>query len=131
MQISLTLEELMKLQQSLSQKDIEIALLKKEVEELRNKVGTPENAPTDGQFITLNLDNVCKVIEKMKGNPGWMFFFCYFLRQMMPEGMPALASKRIDAVASLEGPSINFTTSGDIRIDGNFNSIHDNDSVNL
>ena len=58
MQISLTLEELMKLQQSLSQKDIEIALLKKEVEELRNKVGTPENAPTDGQFITLNLDTV-------------------------------------------------------------------------
>ena len=131
MQISLTLEELMKLQQSLSQKDIEIALLKKEVEELRNKVGTSENAPTDGQFITLKLDNVCKVIEKMKGNPGWMFFFCYFLRQMMPEGMPALASKRIDAVASLEGPSINFTTSGDIRIDGNFNNIHDNDSVNL
>ena len=60
-----------------------------------------------------------------------MFFFCYFLRQMMPEGMPALASKRIDAVASLEGPSINFTTSGDIRIDGNYNNIHDNDSVNL
>ena len=131
MQISLTLEELMKLQQSLSQKDIEIALLKKEVEELRNKVGTSENAPTDGQFITLNLDNVCKVIEKMKGNPGWMFFFCYFLRQMMPEGMPVLASQRMQAAASLERLPINLMASGDIRIDGNYNNIHDNDSVNL
>ena len=131
MQITLTLEELMKLQQSLSQKDIEIALLKKEVEELRNKVGTPENAPTDGQFITLNLDNVCKVIEKMRGKPGWVSFLYLALQKMMPDGMPVLASQRMQAAASLESLPINLMASGDIRIDGNYNNIHDNDSVNL
>lgn len=131
MQITLTLEELMKLQQSLSQKDIEIALLKKEVEELRNKVGTPENAPTDGQFITLNLDNVCKLIEGLKGNPLLVGFLCYFLQKMMPEGMPGYALQRIDAVASLESLPFNMTASGDILIEGDYKHIHDNNKVNL
>ena len=131
MQITLTLEELMKLQQSLSQKDIEIALLKKEVEELRNKVGTPENAPTDGQFITIKLDNVCKFFEGLRGSLGHVSFLAFALQKMMPEGMPVLASKRMLAVASLESLPINLMASGDIRIDGNFNHIHDNDSVNL
>ena len=131
MQITLTLEELMKLQQSLSQKDIEIALLKKEVEELRNKVGTPENAPTDGKFITFNVDHVCEVLEGLRGKPGWVSFLYLALLKMMPEGMPVLASQRMQAAASLESLPINLTAKGDIRIDGNFNHIHDNDSVNL
>lgn len=131
MQISLTLEELMKLQQSLSQKDIEIALLKREVEELRNKVGAAGNAPADGKFITFNVDHVCEVLEGLRGKPGWVSFLYLALQKMMPDGMPVLASQRMQAAASLESLPINLMASGDIRIDGNYNNIHDNDSVNL
>ena len=122
--MQLSTDEFMKLHGSMTEKDIEIALLKKQVEELRNKVGAAGNAPEDGKFITFNVDHVCEVLEGLRGKPGWVSFLYLALQKMMPEGMPVLASQRIQAAASLESLPINLMANGDIRIDGN-------DKVNL
>ena len=131
MQITITLEELMKLQQSLSQKDIEIALLNREVEELRNKEGSPGDAHADGNFITLNLDNVCKVLSELKGRPDLVAFLYFVLQKMMPEGMPVLALQRMLAAASLENAPANIVAAGDVNVHGTYNNVHGNDNVNF
>ena len=102
MQISTSIEELMKLQQSVSAKDIEIALLRKELEQLRMQVGDGGNAQTDANFLCLKLENVCKVFDGLKGSPNLTSFLFLILHKMMPEGMPACAVQRMLAAASLE-----------------------------
>lgn len=131
MQLSITIEELMKLQESLSQKDIEIALLRKELEELRNKVGAAGEVTDDSNFLTFKLDNICKVFEELKGNANHVAFLFFVLLRMMPEGMSPAVVQRLMAAASLGSLPINLMAKGDINIDGNYNNIHGNDNVNL
>lgn len=131
MQISIAIEELMKLQQSLSQKDIEMALLRKELEELRNKVGAAGEVTGDRNFLTFKLDNICKVFEELKGNADHVAFLFFVLLRMMPEGMPPAVVQRFMAAASLGSLPVNLMAKGDINIDGNYNNIHGNDNVNL
>ena len=131
MQITTSIEELMQLQQSVSAKDIEIAVLRKELEQLRMQTGDGGNVQTDTNFLSIKLENVCKVLHELKGSPNLVSFFFLCLLKMMPEGMPVCAVQRMLAAASLETLPLNLTAKGDIRIEGNYNDVKGNGSVNF
>ena len=71
MQISISIEELTQLQNSISHKDVEIAMLRKEVEQLRKQPVIQGGTENDAFIIPLRLENVCKVFRLLKGNSAF------------------------------------------------------------
>jgi len=130
--MQLSPDEFMKLQGSISDKDIELAMLRKEVEHLRCQAIAEGNAQTDSKFITLPMENVCRVLRDLKGSPNLVSFLFLALQKMMPaDGVSAGAVQRMLAAASLESTPLGISAQGDIRVEGNYNHLHDNDNVNL
>lgn len=129
--MQITPEEFMKLCAPMSEKDMEIVTLRKELEQFRVQTGGTCEMKDDANFITLKIENVCKVLSELKGSPNLVSFLFLGLLKMMPKDISSAVVQRILASASLESIPLNLTALGDIRIDGNYNNIHDNDSVNL
>ncbi len=131
MQIATSIEELMKLQQSVSAKDIEIALLRKELEQLRIQIGDGGNAQTEPDFITLKLENVCKMFNELKGSPNLVSFLFLCLLKMLPKDTSMGTLQRLLSVASLENIPLNLTAAGDMNVQGTLNIIKENNNVNF
>lgn len=132
MQLSITPEEYIKLQESASAKDVEMAMLRREVEWLRMQVSAGGEAPvTDPAFITLKVENVCKVLDGLKGNPNLVALLFLSLMKMMPEGTPPQTVERMMAAASLDNLPLTITTTGDMNVLGTYNNVTGNANVNF
>ena len=129
MQISISIEELTQLQNSISHKDVEIAMLRKEVEQLRKQPVIQGGTENDAFIIPLRLENVCKVFRLLKGNSALSSSLFLALLKMVPEGVSEGMMKCIVDAASLESFPMSITAQGDVHVDGNFNDIHNNDNV--
>lgn len=131
MQVSISVDELMKLQQATSEKEAELAMLRRELEWYRAQGQAGGEAPADPKRINLTMDNVCKVLGELKGNPSLVAFLFLSLMKMMPEGVPPQTMQRMMAAASLEGLPLNITTTGDMNVLGTYNNVTGNANVSF
>ena len=127
--MQLSTDEFMKLQGTMTDKDIEIALLRKELEQLRSKMASAGDVAVGTSNITLHMDNVCKVLGELKGNVKLVSFLFLAIQKMMPEGIPMGVMKRMVEAASLEGFPVSIVAAGDLNVLGTYNNVHGNDNV--
>ena len=131
MQVTITVEELMKLQQASSEKDAQIAMLQKELEARREPIGAGADVKDDPQYISIKLENVCKLLNELKGSPHHVSFLCCCLMKMMPEDTPTSAVQRMLTAASMESLPLNITTTGDMNVLGTYNNVSGNANVSF
>ena len=124
-------EELMKLYAPLSEKDVEIAMLRKQLEELRSQAGETEIKQDDPKYVCLEVDRMCEVLAMMKGNTKLVSVVFVCMLKMMPEGIPQGVIKRMLAAASLENIPYSIASSGDVNVFGTYNNIEKNNNVNF
>lgn len=129
--MEITPEELMKLCTPISEKDIEIAMLRKELEELRSQVSTSGKVQPDTGTITIKTENICKILKKLEGSPNSVAFLFLCLMKMKPEGLNQNTLLKILEAASLESFPIKLTANGDMNVEGNYTHITGNNNVNL
>ncbi len=129
MQIIISPEEYIKLQESASAKEVELVMARRELERRQAQAGG--EAPADSMCISLKLENVCRVLGELKGNPNLVSFLCLSLMKMMPEGTPTQTVSRMLAAASLESMPLNITTTGDMNVMGTYNNVTGNANVNF
>lgn len=131
MQLTISVEELMKLQQASSEKDAQIAMLQKELEARRAQTGAGSDVKDAPQYISFKLENVCKLLNELKGSPHHVSFLYFCLMKMMPEGMSTSAVQRMLTAASVESLPLNITTTGDMNVTGTYNNVSGNTNVNF
>ena len=129
MQITISTEEYIKLQESASAKEVELAMAHRELERRHMQEGG--EAPADSMCISLKWENVCRVLGELKGNPSLVSFLCLSLLKMMPEGTPSQTVNRMLAAASLESMPLNITAAGDMNVLGTYNNVSGNTNVNF
>ena len=132
MQVSFTPEEYIKLQESASAKEVELAMLRREVEWLRAQAGAGGEMPVaDPAFITLKVEDVCKVLDGLKGPPQLVALLFLSLMKMLPEGTPLQTVECMMAAASLDNLPLSISTTGDMNVLGTYNNVTGNANVNF
>lgn len=159
MDITISTEEFIKLQQAASAKEIEIAKLKEQVaqrEEERNQwmvralkaeevlkteetlnvdmvmdSATGKEQPSSGGVIVLSVELLKAILAKIH-NLHVLAVIALVLQKALHRKASAEESRRIAELVPLPNlPSINLTANGDIDVEGNWNDVHDNTNVNL
>ena len=129
--MQITPEEFMKLCAPISEKDAEIATLRKELEQFRGRAGEVVEMQADANFITLKIENVCQVLNELKGNPNHVSLLLVGLLKMMPQDISMAVVQRMRAAASLESIPLNLIASGDLNVQGVLNIIKENNNVHF
>ena len=136
--MQLSTDEFFNIQSQLSDKDIQIAELRREVDRLtkenerlhQNALSPSAGMETDSQFITLKLDTVCKFLRNLHDNYQISLLFTA-LQKMMPADTSPEAIRQITDSVSLDiNPSVNISAEGDVNVAGDFNHVHHNEQVN-
>lgn len=137
--MTLTTDDFFKIQAELSAKDVQIAMLQREVDRLteenqrlaRNAAAQQPAERPDGQYITLDIEAVCRVLRGLP-NVQLITFLYAALRKMLPADAPPEVIRQItDSVSLTVSPGVNITAEGDVNVAGNLNHVHDNEQVNL
>lgn len=159
MNVKITIDELIRLQQSTSDKDIEIAKLKEQVaqreaerdqwmsralkaeeilktEETLNEKMVMDSAEvkdntSSGGVIVLSVGLLKAILAKIH-NLQILSIIALVLQKALHRKSSAEDSRQIAELVPLpELPSIKLTANGDIDVEGNWNDIHDNTNVNI
>lgn len=159
MNVKITIDELIRLQQSTSDKDIEIAKLKEQVaqreaerdqwmsralkaeeilktEEALNEKMVMDSAEvkdntSSGGVIVLSVGLLKAILAKIH-NLQILSIIALVLQKALHRKSSAEDSRQIAELVPLpELPSIKLTANGDIDVEGNWNDIHDNTNVNI
>lgn len=159
MDITISTEEFMKLQQAASAKEIEIAKLREQVaqrEEERDQwmaralkaedvlkteealnvemvmdSATEKEQSNSGGVIVLSVELLKALLAKIH-NLHILAIIALVLQKALHRKASAEESRQIAEMVPLPNlPSINLTANGDIDVEGNWNDVHDNANVNL
>lgn len=159
MDINISTEEFMELQQNISSKDVEIAKLKEQVaqrederdlwkaralkaeeilktEEVLNvdmvmDSATENEKSESGGVIVLSVGLLKAILAKIH-NLHILAIIALILQKALHRKATAEESRQIAELVPLpELPSLHLTAEGDIDVGGNWNDIHDNSNVNL
>lgn len=126
--MQLSTEEYLTLQGTMSRKDVDNALLQKEIERLTDEVKrlTEENErlrvrPADASpqpterpgYVLLSIEAICKLFRSLRNVELVSFLYFVFSKIMPPDAM-----KLITDAASLEAsPTLSITAEGDVNVD--------------
>lgn len=152
MDVRITTEEFLKLQQDMSRKDVEIERLKEQVatlEEERDLWRARALAAGDGlgqqqaegagerpgrratRYIILSAMKLRSVLEKVQ-DVKVISVVAFVLLKALPKGATAEEAQCITETVPLpERPNLTLTAEGDLRVEGNWNDVHDNHAVNF
>lgn len=159
MDITISTEEFMKLQQAAIAKEIEIAKLREQVaqrEEERDQwmaralkaedvlnteealnvemvmdSATEKEQSNSGGVIVLSVELLKAILAKIH-NLHILAIIALVLQKALHRKASAEESRQIAEMVPLPNlPSINLTANGDIDVEGNWNDVHDNTNVNL
>ena len=129
--MQITPEEFMKLCAPISERDAEIATLRKELELFRGRAGEVVEMQADANFITLKTEKICQVLNELKGNPTYVGILFVGLLKMMSKDISMAVVQRMLASASLECIPLNLIASGDLNVQGVLNIIKENNNVHF
>ena len=159
MDITISTEEFIKLQQATSAKEVETAKLKEQVallEEERDQwmkralkaedvlkteealnvkmvmdSATEREQSSSGGVIVLSVELLKAILAKIH-NLHILAVIALVLQKALHRKASAEESRQIAEMVPLPNlPSINLTANGDIDVEGNWNDVHDNTNVNL
>lgn len=149
MDVRITTEEFLRLQQDMSSKDMEIVRLKERVaalEEERDQwrvralatqVGPEpqedeagrEGAKGGLRYIVLSAMKLRSVLEKIQ-DVNVLSVVTFVLQKALPKGTTAEEVQNIAEVVPLpERASLKLTAEGDVHVEGDWNDVHDNGTV--
>lgn len=135
--MQLSTDEFFNIQSQLSNKDIQIAELRREVDRLtkenerlhQNALSPSAGMETDSQFITLKLDTVCKFLRNLRDGYQISILFTALQKMMPADTSPEAIRQITDSVSLDKDPSVNISAAGDVNVAGDFNHVHHNKQV--
>jgi hypothetical protein len=159
MDITISTEEFLKLQQATSAKDIETSKLKEQVALLKEErdqwmaralkaedvlkteealnvemvmdSATEKEQSSSGGVIVLSVELLKAILSKIH-NLHILAIIALVLQKALHRKASAEESRQIAEMVPLPNlPSINLTANGDIDVEGDWNDVHDNTNVNL
>lgn len=158
MDVTLSTQEFMELQQRMTDKDIEIVRLKEQIAQSksecdlwktraqnaesrlqadRNGLEEKVNAVQDGKkmgaggVIVLSIERLKSIVVRIH-NLKILAVLALVLQKALHRGASAEESRQIAEMIPLpELPSIKLTAEGDIEVEGDWNDVHDNSHVQL
>lgn len=159
MDITISTEEFLKLQQATSAKDIETSKLKEQVALLKEErdqwmaralkaedilkteealnvemvmdSATEKEQSSSGGVIVLSVELLKAILSKIH-NLHILAVIALVLQKALHRKASAEESRQIAEMVPLPNlPSINLTANGDIDVEGDWNDVHDNTNVNL
>ena len=135
--------EFMTLQGGMSAKDVRIAQLEKQVEQLTEerdlwqaralKSGKPmvDGVPVRSRFIIISRQKLKTLVDRIQ-DVNLLAFVAFLLQKVLPNDASADDCKAIADIIPLPHlPRLTLNADGDINVGGNWNDIHDNNKVNI
>ena len=135
--------EFMTLQGGMSAKDVRIAQLEKQVEQLTEerdlwqaralKSGKPmvDGVPVRSRFIIISRQKLKTLVDRIQ-DVNLLAFVAFLLQKVLPNDASAEDCKAIADIIPLPHlPRLTLNADGDINVGGNWNDIHDNNKVNI
>ena len=136
-------DEFMSLQDGMSAKDVRIAQLEKQVEQLTEerdlwqaralKSGKPmvDGVPVRSRFIIISRQKLKTLVDRIQ-DVKLLAFVAFLLQKVLPNDASADDCKAIaDIIPMPHQPQLTLNAEGDIHVDGDWNDIHDNNKVNI
>ena len=136
-------DEFMSLQDGMSAKDVRIAQLEKQVEQLTEerdlwqaralKSGKPmvDGVPVRSRFIIISRQKLKTLVDRIQ-DVKLLAFVTFLLQKVLPNEASADDCKAIaDIIPMPHLPQLTLNAEGDIHVDGDWNDIHDNNKVNI
>lgn len=136
-------DEFMSLQDGMSAKDVRIAQLEKQVEQLTEerdlwqaralKSGKPmvDGVPVRSRFIIISRQKLKALVDRIQ-DVKLLAFVAFLLQKVLPNDASAEDCKAIaDIIPMPHPPQLTLNAEGDIHVDGDWNDIHDNNKVNI
>ncbi len=136
-------DEFMSLQDGMSAKDVRIAQLEKQVEQLTEerdlwqaralKSGKPmvDGVPVRSRFIIISRQKLKALVDRIQ-DVELLAFVAFLLQKVLPNDASAEDCKAIADIIPLPHlPRLTLNADGDINVGGNWNDIHDNEKVNI
>ena len=136
-------DEFMSLQDGMSAKDVRIAQLEKQVEQLTEerdlwqaralKSGKPmvDGVPVRSRFIIISRQKLKALVDRIQ-DVELLAFVAFLLQKVLPNDASAEDCKAIADIIPLPHlPRLTLNADGDINVGGNWNDIHDNGDVNI
>lgn len=150
MDITISTDEYMKIQQSQSAKDVRIAQLESQVADMKNDcdywknralkaeemlkvedMGEKEEKKGSGKFIVLSVDRLKSILSKIH-NLNILAVVALVMQKALHRDANSTDGGSIaDIVSMPQIPTISLTAEGDIEVEGNWNDIHHNDNVKI
>jgi hypothetical protein len=150
MDITISTDEYMKIQQSQSAKDVRIAQLEVQVTDMKNdcdywkdralkaeeilkaeNMGEKEERKDPRKFIVLSVERLKAVFSKIH-NLSILAVAAFVIQKALHRDASSTDNGSIaDIVSMPQIPTISLTAEGDIEVEGNWNDIHHNNNVNL
>ena len=150
MNITISTDEYMKIQQSQSSKDVLIAQLEAQVADMKNdcdywknralkaeeiqKVesnGEKEVKKDSGKFIVISVERLKAIFSKIH-DLSILAILAFVIQKTLHRDDNSTDSGSIADLVSLpQLPTISLTADGNIEVEGNWNDIHHNGKVNL
>lgn len=136
-------DEFMSLQDGMSAKDVRIAQLERQVEQLTEerdlwqaralKSGKPmvDGVPVRSRFIIISRQKLKTLVDRIQ-DVKLLAFVAFLLQKVLPNEASADDCKAIaDIIPMPHLPQLTLNAEGDIHVDGDWNDIHDNNKVNI
>ena len=82
-------------------------------------------------YFMLSLERIRAFVERLKSIDHWAFLRT-FMQWALPEELQAKELPLIDKVMPMpqpQKPSVTVTAEGDVNVEGNYNDVHDNNTV--
>jgi len=143
--MNLTPDEFLNLQSGMSAKDVRIAQLEAEVAQLKTerdlwkervlayegKEFSSEKVSEKKKFIVISQHKLRSLLEKIR-NVKILSLVAFVLQKALPNEADAEEYKALSEVMPVpELPNLSLTADGDIRVNGDWNDVHDNEAVNF
>lgn len=143
--MNISADEFLTLQGGMSAKDVRIAQLEKQVEQLtkerdlwqaRALQSESDKSMMDGvtvhsRFIVISRQKLKALVDKIH-DVKLLAFVAFFLQKVLPNEASADDCKVIADIIPLPHlPRLTLNADGDINVGGNWNDIHDNGDVNI
>ena len=141
--MNISTDEFLALQGGMSAKDVRIAQLEKQVEQLtkerdlwqaralQSDKSTMDGVTVHSRFIVISRQKLKALVDKIH-DVKLLAFVAFLLQKVLPNEASADDCKVIADIIPLPHlPRLTLNADGDINVGGNWNDIHDNGDVNI
>lgn len=141
--MNISTDEFLALQGGMSAKDVRIAQLEKQVEQLtkerdlwqaralQSDKSTMDGVTVHSRFIVISRQKLKALVDKIH-DVKLLAFVAFLLQKVLPNEASADDCKAIADIIPLPHlPWLTLNADGDINVGGNWNDIHDNGEVNI